>query len=194
MQLRRAIVVRVYRPYRQSVVILTAAGEKLLAWYRSPRITRLLVPGALIAYEAEEAQGRVELRNVELLLLPRIDVREDLLFLHHVLEIIDAFMAEGSNCSAAFATIMKLYASDVEVQEDKKLFVGRLLACMGVYPPLSLDLLPLYRMITKPELESTLRETNSELVQEQLRTWLLGCLSTHPRAHTFVTIDFIRTS
>lgn len=165
--------------------------------------------GGLIYYRSEEWRSHVILHDVDLIALPALWVRYDILFFHHVLELILYFMqpAQQSHELFALCKIMYKYFSyeGKQLLFFKKLFLCRLLITMGIYT----ELLPtnlennrgscdeadanedqiLFSLISGSG-DIMLNEYH-ELLDKKMSIWLNECLQTHAGKTHLKTLDFL---
>ncbi len=131
-----------------------------------------LCTGSLIAYHLEERQSLPWANAINILDMPFAWAREDILFLHHVLEIVQQFSAPGQTQPHIFALLTSLYSNPVR---SSRLFKKQLLA-------------QLFLIFGLP---STERPQPHTLNSAELDIWLMQCLSEHPYYELFKTTHFL---
>lgn len=205
--IRQGIVLRVRTPYHKKIVVFDALYGKISVL---PQAAVPLVHGHLLSYRLEPWKHLYLLCDLQVLKLPGSWVYNDILFLHHLLEMALFFLPEQSCAASVFQLCMLLYEAEqthIEHGLLKKLFLGKFFALLGVYPEqalrydeqlfhlfaggsqaLSRQALP--RQVLPQQILPRELEDIDEL-HEKLERWLLGCIQTHPHAKTFTTIHFL---
>lgn len=195
---RQGIVLRVYAPYQQKISIFDNAHGKIYAVAQSHSVA--LVHGELISYRLEPWRHMYRLCDIEAIKLPAAWVYEDILFLHHVLEIASFFIPEHSCAAQLFRLCHVLYEGFHEQQIEhallKKLFLGKFFALLGVYPDQAFEndeqLFHLFAGLEEGISHEMYRGIQSiDELHKKLERWLLGCIQTHPHANTFTTMHFL---
>lgn len=193
----QAIVLRSFLPSRHKVSLFDASAGRIEAVIRSK--SAAFMQGALITYERQIWRDTTVLQEVSLQKLPQAWVCEDLLFLHHILEMIHYFSPEQSHARPVFDFLAFLYEEKLDPNQDpllvKKLFVAKLFALLGVYPEgvERTRLRSLFYMLACGEKEQ-LQQMSDEQLHVALRTWIWGCVQTHPHAEKFMTLSFLNTA
>jgi len=195
---RQGIVLRVHAPYQHKVSVFDQIQGKIYAVAQSHSVA--LMHGELIAYRLEPWKHMYRLCDIEVLTLPAAWVCEDILFLHHVLEIAFFFIPEQSCATQLFRLCQFLYEKSEQQHVDptlvKRLFLGKFFALLGVYPDQAFEeneqLFHLFSGSgeTLPDGVHNKIQSTDELYKK-LQRWLLGCIQTHPHANTFTTMHFL---
>lgn len=195
----QAIVVRSFLPNRHKVSLFDASAGRIEATVCSRSAARMqgaCMQGALITYERQVWRDTTILQEVALQKLPQAWVCEDLLFLHHILEMIHYFSPEQSHARSVFDFLSFLYEEKPDPAQDlvlvKRLFVAKLFALLGVYPEgvERTRLRSLFYMLACGEKEQ-IQQMSDEQLHVALRTWIWGCIQTHPQAEKFMTLSFV---
>lgn len=165
-----------------------------------PFIARRLTHGCRISYRLEPWKQLYRLDDVVLEALPASWASQDIFFLHHLLEMAGAFIQQEHRNSALFQLFLQLYEHldvghhDAQHHDEslfKKFFLGKFFALLGVYPEHEERAWQLFDLFASDKHESIATMERQEL-HEKLQKWLLACMQTHPRAHTFRTAHFVR--
>ena len=153
-----------------------------------------LMVGSLITYTLSEQQrGNYFLQDSQLLYVPLSLGRADLLFFHHVLELIYYFAAVGSCVSGVFDLLAFLYTTEHMLMsvQFKKFFLLKLLTLMGATPELASVRTPgmdrLSVMATN-QFDAIVIDTVTE---KELDRWLWSCIWQHPYVNEFKTVHFL---
>ena len=139
-------------------------------------------------------QGRVSIEKCELLDAPFALARDDLLFLHHILELCQACIPEGMRAPEIFDAIVALYAQWSESRGNqlcKKLFLCRLLVNLGLHdrlPRVDTDLLELVLAMPVDIARWSTIDLGSQC---ELDKWLFACVASHPMIERFKTVHFL---
>lgn len=169
----QGFVLKNFFPSKQKLLILDREQGTLEAVVMNQALsTQRLRVGTLIAYHLEERQPLPWLHAINILDMPFAWAREDILFLHHVLEIIQQFAPPAQPQPHAFTLLTNLYNNPVR---SSALFKKQLLA-------------QLFLMFGLPSHDGPQPHT---LSSEELDLWLLRCVQEHPYHELFKTMHFL---
>lgn len=190
--MREGIILRSYAPHCGKVSLFDSDFGRIEAVVPHP-VTRVrLANGALLLYRLEVWGTLHRMVDSELVCLPHTWARADILFLHHLLEVARFFLPESGVAQEAYLFLRTaLYEERIGGDIFKKLFVGKFLALLGVYPNNALhkDMQSLFYLLSDAR-DIMLNTQEDDELEQQLRVWLLGCIQTHPYAHRFTTLHF----
>lgn len=145
--------------------------------------------GSLIMYTIDKKkQNPLFLYQIELQEVPFPLAREDIFFLHHVLEICYYFIPIGSDAIVIYNQLQLLYASGDWIKNVllKKIFLVKLFAFLGIYPEEKKIKKPFFHHIIMSSFVSLLEQNFSEH-EEEINEWLHECLASHPHIDKFKT-------
>lgn len=189
----QGIVLRVQAPYRHTISLFDGMQGRIQAVAQTAAFP--LMHGELIAYRLEPWKHMYRLCDIQALKLPAAWVRNDILFLHHLLEMAHVFIPEQSRAVELFKLCGLLYETDayhIEHRLLKKLFLGKFFALLGVYPEYAFQKeTQLFHLFSGLGDEMPQEIQNIDELHEKLKHWLLGCIQTHPHAKTFTTMHFL---
>ena len=148
--------------------------------------------GTLLSYSLLKGQGNLFVKNLQLLYIPLSLGSSDVLFLHHILEIIYYFAPIGSCVHGIFDLLAFLYTIEHMLisMKFKKFFIFKLLMCLGVTPefeeiPLSLN------QLQNININMFVISLMTEECEKQLDKWLWCSLWQHPYINEFKTVHFL---
>jgi len=192
------IVLRSYLPLKKSCLVfdrINGVMRGIVAAHGRFSPAHAITHGALLNYRPVSRGGRVFLEDVAIHQVPAPWVTEDILFLHHVLEMSTTFLLEHFPDRSVLDLLLELYRPlppQVDEALWKAVFLGKLFITMGVYPE---DETSIY-MGKVLRLISTLGDTR--LTNDQcehwrmvLAEWLKRCLVQHADGNTFKTAHFL---
>ncbi len=148
--------------------------------------------GSLLEYTIV-SKNALFLKNIQFLYAPLSLGGSDLLFLHHIIELIYYFAPEGSQVSGVFDLLAFLYTIEHMLisMKFKKFFLLKLLILLGATPDIetisSLDV-PLLHAMTLYNFDESMMNTQEE---KKIDVWLWSCIIQHPCIDTFKTIHFL---
>ncbi len=149
--------------------------------------------GAIISYYLERYRNKMIATSIDLIDLPFVLAKTDILFLHHVLELSFVFLPVGAISHDAFQLIMKLYTihETVCVISMQKLFLIRLLDILGLHPDHEkFQGAQFLRLIAGPI--DTLLDKKLDLeTKNYINAWLHDCLKSHPMIDSCKTAHFL---
>ncbi len=149
--------------------------------------------GSLLTYRLKGRMSPYLIDQCEIIDMPFSIARADLLFLHHVLELCYYFIPVGSCSSQVFYLLLLLYSLQDHVWNDttKKIFLFKLLTTIGFYPEHELLNRPCMRQFFTMPIDKIIVEPIDLNCEKDLNDWLRFCVSDHPYANDFKTMDFL---
>ena len=187
MEKRRGIVLKKDQT-KATVSLLDQHLGKIAATTRAS----YLCTGALITYSVVPLRRSYNLESVELIYAPFSLAREDILFLHHVLELCALVVQEGQEGESVITLISFLYQSDHKLSSfSKKLFVGKLCMTLGLYPEGRQVNTPLFESLSVESLDTMLHRSINLEFEKELDTWLFYCIGAYPDARHLKTLHFL---
>jgi len=194
MQLKKGtgIVLKTFFPQKQKISLFDKVQGKMSCIPDRNDIQ----PGGLIAYHLTNSQRMPFARMINLIESPLLLAREDIIFVHHVLEVCYYFIHSYDPAPEIFDLLMKLYHSEIILCDDKnkKIFLFTLFWKLGIYPESKNFDSILFRNFAMKFVDR-LGFEYIDLENEQLvDAWLYECLSLHPCFNYFKTVHFLRKS
>jgi len=149
--------------------------------------------GALITYNIRQQQSTYFIENSTLVYIPLSLAQIDMLFFHHVLELIYYFTYIGNCVKETFDLLAFLYSVDHAVMtiQSKKFFLLKLFMSMGTIPELSemhTKLIIQLSTMHMSQLSTIIIDTKDE---KELDRWLWCCIQQHPYGNEFKTVHFL---
>lgn len=155
--------------------------------------TCTLSVGSLIEYVVRQERGIFFLTDIKPLYVPLSLARSDLLFLHHVLELVYYFAPVYSCVVGLFDLIAFLYISEhmLVSMRFKKFFLLKLLILVGSAPDvetISLVCVDELSEVGVDQFSDALLDAEKE---KKLDRWLWYCIWQHPYVNEFKTVNFL---
>lgn len=155
--------------------------------------TPSLSVGALITYNMREQQSSRFISDTTLLYIPLSLAQIDMLFFHHVLELIDYFTQVGNCSSEIFDLMAFLYSAEhtTMTTQAKKFFLLKLLTSMGSIPEVNeirTECIVKLNTLDIQQLNQMIIDTTDE---KELDRWLWCCVWQHPYVNEFKTVHFL---
>lgn len=153
----------------------------------------ILPVGALITYNIKKQGLTSFITDSTLIYVPLELAGQDLLFLHHVLELVHYFTAIG-NCSAQlFDLFAVLYSGEYTALtiQGKKFFLFKMLNSIGNIPEINnytTKMVSNLNSIAIDRLNTIMLSISDE---KALDRWLWCCIWQHPYVNEFKTIHFL---
>ena len=206
------IVLKRFTTSQHKFYLLAGSLGKIALVVFNQGVMRRIQVGTLIEFDFPKKQGNVHTaQQLAISLLPITQKPDDLLWLHHMLELCYYFIPlhqPSTECFIILKNSLTLLAhSDqfLDWETVKKLCLGALLLCLGFFPPdhlqrpiimtknalfLSVD----FQDAQKVEFLSKHLKKFCTVAHEELDMWLLQCIQSHPRVNMFKTIHFMYQS
>jgi hypothetical protein len=179
-------------------------GSKLIALDKEKGMIELysfkshqLVVGCLFLYRIQMKYNRMWLDHCSIEYVPLDCARSDILFLHHIFEIIYFFVPVGSCTQYLFDLIKELYNNCPETLfkngDSKRFFLIKLFLTCGVYHEQNKSLqLFLYQIASTP-IDRFCNNSLDLARKQEIDRWLLQCVESHPASTLFKTAHFLKT-
>jgi len=153
--------------------------------------TSSLSAGALITYTVKQQQSTYFITDSTLVYIPLSLAQTDMLFFHHVLELIYYFTHVGNCSKETFNLLAFLYATDHACMniQYKKLFLLHLLMSMGNIPELAEIHTESIIQLSKINIKKA--NTITITHEKELDRWLWCCIWQHPYVNEFKTVHFL---
>ena len=148
--------------------------------------------GALIMYTLRQKGSTYFMADAHLIYIPLSLAKADMLFFHHVLELIYYFTQVGNNV-AVFDLLALLYSTehaDMTVQ-SKKFFLLQLLTMMGSMPEVDYARSERIMRFATMNIKQLNDITMSVADEKELDRWLWCCVWQHPYVNEFRTVHFL---
>lgn len=155
-----------------------------------------LQPGMIIVYTVRTLSHSFVLEAVDIQAMPFFFARNDIFFLHHLLELCYYFLPIGSSAERIFYLLYEC----IEVQHNfwqplhKKVFLWKFFALLGMYPEdMDIERNFFYCLIQKSVIEIVEMKIDDKMIKI-FDTWLWQCITSHPQQARFKTIDLLRNN
>jgi hypothetical protein len=189
MNKQQGIVLWFFFPRRDCIALLDQQDGRIDAIVRKRTMHR----GALISYYPQQHYGRYMIDTVMIEDLPLQAARDDILFLHHILELCYQCIPVGSNVDGIFELLMLLYQPGVNswTVQRKKIFVLQLLMTLGIYPSALHVTYPSIHDLMRLSVD-TIGTHSLDLENEKLLDqWLYYCVAEHADIDSLKTVHFL---
>lgn len=151
--------------------------------------------GACISYVADYKPHLYFIKAFQLEDLPLAIAAQDILFLHHVLELIYFFVPIGSCSIGLFNLLEFLYTCATHIlvadRRWKKLFICYVLYTIGMYDERSLRTYQFLRTLTNTPIDRVDVGFLDLAREREIDQWLLHCVELHPKVGDFKTMHFL---
>ncbi|MGA9530959.1 MAG: hypothetical protein WBQ73_03675 [Candidatus Babeliales bacterium] len=153
--------------------------------------------GAYVHYVSEKRHITSFVRTLEQLEAPFALAREDIVFVHHLLEICDTSLLSGMVLPSLipfFLYVYELGKACVFTSTMKKIIALKLLVYLGLYPDdmeLSCDMIHYYM---NTPIDTLLQENIKLHNSYDLNYWLYECIKSNLDSNCFKTIHFLKVN
>lgn len=187
MKLHLGIVLKVPTSRQQSYVVMDNMEGKILI-----NISRMVLQaGSLISYHVQRKKTFWNIESIELVHVPCELAKNDILFLHHLLELCYYCLPIGScarNLVDLFCTIYQMNCPVLHI--IKKSIVLKLLVLLGIYPEEMILRFKNFHVIATESIDTITQAILNLGIEEELDQWLKSCITCHPHAQYFKTLSF----
>lgn len=152
-----------------------------------------LSTGALITYNIRKQAYVNFISDSTLIYLPLSLAQHDMLFFHHVLELIYYFTHVGNCSQEVFDLLAFLYSTEhaAMTRHAKKFFLLKLLTSMGSIP----DITEIHTEFVTQLTAVAIQQLNTIILtpadEKELDRWLWCCVWQHPYVNEFKTVHFL---
>lgn len=190
----KGIIVRVLYPLSNKIIVFDEKLGKIECIVSKRERIHMLMQGALIEYSLVPWRSIYRMMFVEQCALPMAWVKDDILFMHQLLELIIFFAPFNSPLPSLFESYLFLYHAEYapdDVIFFKKLFLCRFFALLGIVPEEELYFNALFFSLISGSIGSMLNAQSGDRLERIIHEWLYGCISTHPYAFQLKTVKYI---
>lgn len=153
-----------------------------------------LPSGTLIRYSTQQRRyGLPVLEGASIEQMPLHIARDDILFLHHILELCYYFIPLGSCTSGIFDLLQFLYSTECALWNDavKKFYAFRLLTAIGQYSVQPAIHQEHYHQLCALSVDELAESCLVIEYQQAIEQWLHHCVYEHPYICQFKTAHFL---
>lgn len=151
------------------------------------------VQGALITYNLNAWRHYSIVEDLEIVAYPVSELRGDIAFLHHLLELILFFVPNDQQNSDLFELLQHLYQEEngymFATRFTQQLFLCKFFALIGVYPEEAIywHAAHVRRLILSP-LEIMVKNADERTMSSLVQAWVLACIHSHPQVGLFKAV------
>lgn len=189
--MNHGIVIRSFMPHRHKCAIFDhQLGMIEATFFKQPLMYRVY-HGMALEYSTFADGTRHRLDDIRIVAVPQAWVAQDVLFFHHLLEVVWFFVLYGQQQEALFELLQVLYQQPFWDEDElfKRWFLCRIFTVIGVYPSDYDSFDPnFFGTISLPYGALAKICRNDTLITRELARWLRGCVATHPQSDLFKTI------
>jgi hypothetical protein len=181
------IVLKHFAPYKHKVALLDRSLGHIIGILTHERLS----VGTVLSYTIQVSQGRYFIKDVELVEMPLRLASQDMLFLHHILELCHYFIPEGVHAERVYDLLIFIFNRAMITNKQKKIFLCLLYVLLGLYAHdeffynsymYELEQQPLHDMIDKDI------DIN---IEKNISRWLYQCISMHIDVQKLKTVHFL---
>ena len=135
------------------------------------------------------------MNEIDLIDMPLALAKDDILFLHHVLEICYFCAPFSSNAPEIFDQVNQLYEKrHIPYCHNFKIsFLFKLLIQLGMHPDEPRFQDPFYYLLARESIDTIMQKSIHLDIKQALHEWVRSCMLVHPLIHAFKTVHFLDT-
>lgn len=183
------IILKNFYPKKYKIVVLDGKIGKM--HYISPKRNKKIPVGTLISYQRERKNKIIELETLDIPFETAID---DILFLHHVLEICYYFIPVGIDIKEVFSLLLYLYSFPYKLKYiiEKKLFLFKIFVSLGIFPEDEKFQTPYFHQLSSESIDTIIGQDLPLGIERDLDKCLQYCVQMHPMFKCFKTVNFLK--
>jgi len=183
------IILKKYQPQKQVISIL----DKSLGKIRCTPGNQNVVLGSLASYFISSNRSFYFIQNIEILHIPFKIAIDDILFLHHVLELCYQFIPPQCPSGEIFDLIKYLFffPNMIKYDIDKKLFLFKLFTLLGLYPEELQFQTPYFHDLATKSIDTIIAQHLHLKSEIEIDNWLRCCIKIQPQLGSLKTINFL---
>lgn len=191
MEKKTGIVLKTLFPKKMKMILLDYQLGKIEGVPPSDNFTC----GSLLSYYVQMRGSVYFLHDISLMDMPLSIAKDDILFLHHVLEICYFSAPFGNNVPEIFNLINQLYIeSKAPYSRNFKIaFLFKLFILLGMHPDEPHFQDPYYYLLASESIDTIMNKSIHLNTEQALHEWVRSCISVHPLIHAFKTVHFLDT-
>lgn len=186
---QQAIVLHVYTDDVHKVRLLDAHHGNIICYV--PK--RELFIGAVIEYQLIKKRRYYMAYEVHIVHVPFAIAKQDILFVHHVLELCFYFLTEEQEAQSVFALVHYLCTHGDQITDQllKKIYLSKLFILFGIYPEKPYIEHDYWQQLLGASIDTIVISCKDVAIEPALTVWLRSCMQTHPLYNAFKTAHCI---
>jgi hypothetical protein len=178
MEKKTGIILKTFFPKKMKMVLLDYDLGKI----EGVPSTDSFSCGSMLAYDAQ-AKGNLYF----------LHAKNDILFLHHALELCYFCVPFGKHVPEIFFLMVHLYQQLPlpYTYAFKIAFLFKLLVTLGMHPEESRFQDSQYYLLARESIDTIMNKSIHLDTKETLHEWVRACVATHPQIHVFKTMHFL---
>jgi hypothetical protein len=195
MEKNKAIVLKSFLPYKQKLCVLDRELGKIMVVPMRQNMSY----ASLIFYHIRE-QGNQNsiffIHDIEVIDMPLLMAQNEILFIHHVLELCYFFMPLNSPAPCIFDLMQSFYTSEKLMQSSilKKVFLFQFFMNIGLFPEDRRFDHPYFHYLATASIDIIDEHIIHLVIEQALDDWLMRCIKMHPSISNFKTVHFLQNS
>lgn len=146
-------------------------------------------PGVMISYRLQKKGERFFVDSHQLIHSPLLLAQSDILFLHHILELVIVLVPQGIYEPELFLLLKNLYVDHILNSVQKKIMISNLLAIVGIL----VEPIPeSCKTFWKIPIDMINLGSLHLLYEQHLDGWLKRCFSQHPLLYDLKTVRLLK--
>lgn len=188
---KSGIILKTFFPKKMKMVVLDQQLGKIEAVPRSDAYS----PGAHITYYAQMRGQIYFLQAIEIIDMPMALAQDDILFLHHVLEVIYFSTPFASSVPEVFGLVQQLYGvcHTAYSRDFKMAYLFKLLVALGLHPEDARFHDANYYLLARESIDTIMNKSIHLDIKQAMHEWVRACVLVHPLIHVFKTMHFLDT-
>ena len=187
MNMHTGIVLKHYVPQKNTCALLDRSLGRITGILMHDHISA----GTVLQYQLVQKKDWYIMEHIEIIYMPLMLARSEMLFLHYVLEMCYHFVHEGCGDSQLHDLIIFIFNQQAFSIEQKKRVLCVLLARLELYPEDAVHASAHLYALAQLPVEQIFAEKIDLKIEKNIAGWLYQSIQVHMRTQQFKTIHFL---
>lgn len=187
MNTSHAIVLKHYTPKKPVICLLDRSRGRIQATVQHARLS----VGTIFTYHYDQFRQYHVVKNICIEYVPFVAVPEDMLFLHHIIEVCYHVLPEGMHIERLYHLMFLIFSQRVFTLIQKKKILCAIYAMLGLYAH-EINLYARYMyQLEQSSLDEIMDNNIDAKVEKNISRWLYQCISVHVDVRNLRTVHFL---
>lgn len=187
MSMSHAIVLKHYMPKKQVICLL----DRSLGRIRATTHHAPLSVGTIVTYHYHRVGHYHKVTNIQIEYVPFVAVPEDMLFLHHLIEVCYQIIPEGVHLQRLYELLVFIFSERIFTHIQKKKILCAVYAMLGLYAQENNVYARYMYQLEQSSLDEIIDNNIDVNIEKNISRWLYQCISLHVDVRLLRTVHFL---